>query len=245
MRRVIRELAIGVGIIILLVVIAVTYEGLRAAIVYNRLKGLTSNDVREMPYVADKMQDYNRIIRFYAAQAMTNIGAPPDEAAPALIRGLNDPYRMVRIQSVLTLVNIGADATTIPHLIVALDDGDPLVRNYAAYLLSKSPKLAHAAIPRLVKNLDDPLEAPMAAYVLCSIGAPAKEAIPKIITVFKQVSDKVTLVGLMEGLEKLGGDAKAAIPHLQTLSQDPDPEISKAASKAVQTITAPPAIPMP
>ncbi len=239
MRRVIRELAIGVGIIILLVVIAVTYEGLRTAIVYNRLKGLTHDNVTDVPYVADKMQDYNRVIRFYAAQAMTNIGAPPDEAAPSLIRGLNDPYRMVRIQSVLTLVNIGADATTIPYLIVALDDGDPLVRNYAAYLLSRSPKPAHAAIPRLVKNLDDPVEAPMAAYVLCSIGAPAKEAIPKIITVFKQVSDKITLMGLIEAIEKLGGDAKAAIPHLQTLTQDPDPEISKAATKAIQTISAP------
>lgn len=215
MRRVIRELAIGVGIIILLVVIAVTYEGLRMMIVHNRLQSFRGSDAKELPYVAEKLRDYNRFVRLHAVVAVLNIGR--------------------------------CDESTVPHLIKNLDDSDPLIREYSAYALTLSPEHARAAIPRLVKSLDDPIEAPMAAYVLCMIGSPAKEAMPQIITLLKQVKDKTTGVALIEGLGKFGSDAKAAIPHLQTLAQDPDPEISKAATKAIQAITNPapvvPAIP--
>ncbi len=213
MRRVIRELAIGVGIVILLMAMAVTYEGVRMMIVHNRLQALRPTDAKELPYVADKLHDYNRF---------------------------------VRIGAVVAVLNVGADESTVQHLVAGLDDTDPRIREYSAYALAHNPQVAHVAIPRLVQKLDDSRVADLAAFVLGSIGAPAKEAIPKIITLMNQNQGQ-SCTAFIHALGQFGGDAKAAIPHLQTLTQDPDPEISKAATKAIQAVTNPapvvPAIP--
>lgn len=239
MRRAIRLLAIVLGFCVVIGFAASAYELLRTYIVTYQLGKLTPADTQEIPHVVERLRDYNYYVRFAAAKALLYMGPTANkEAYPALVRTLKDPVPHVRAQAASSLTHYTLDASVIHILIDGLDDEDFMVRLTFLWLLAQNAKIADAAIPKFTELLDNPSKSGVAAKALGEIGPPAKAAVPKIIAVMGTRNDS-TRLDFIHALEKFGPDAQAAIPDLQQLTQDPDPQISQAAAKAVQAISAP------
>jgi HEAT repeat protein len=235
MLKKLRPLIILFGILIVLGLGASMYEVFRTIRVTERMSGIKPSDTQAIPYLVARLGDYNSVIRAKAAQELAGLGPAAKPAYEDLTRALKDPSAQVRANATAAFMHIG-DAACIPKLIEGLDDEDNEVRRYSACALRDNAKLASASVPRLTELLDDPWMGPWAAAALGEIGPPAKVSIPKIIAKLQTANDLSRLEYIV-ALQKFGSDAKAALPFLQTLTNDPDPLISQAATKAVQSIT--------
>ena len=94
--------------------------------------------------------------------------------------------------------------TTVPDLIAALKDPNPVVRRGGAITLGGLRAQAAAAVPALIEALQDP-NPPVreaAAYALGSIGAQAQAAIPALIAAIKDPEPDVR-VSAAEALVRL------------------------------------------
>jgi len=77
-----------------------------------------------------KLADYFWDVRLAAVESLGILLAQKKQAPLALIRKLEDPNELVRIQAVESMVAIG-DKKTLPKLWKAIHDPSPLVRSYA------------------------------------------------------------------------------------------------------------------
>jgi len=150
-------------------------------------------------------------VRARAAEALGHHGPAAASARSALVEKLADPETTVRRAAAKALGRLGADPeVTLPLLVKLLEDKDPSVRNRAMDSLAESgaqgldrliaslgnektaywaclivneigPKAA-AAVPALVKLLDDPqIDVRREAILaLGSIGAAASSAVPQL-----------------------------------------------------------------
>lgn len=113
-----------------------------------------------------------------------------DEAAPALIRALEDPDAQMRRNADLVIFELawGYDSKpmdmrkTIPALIRATADEDGTVRAWAALDLGEMGPDAKTAVPVLIKLVRDPDEGCRndACIALGDIGPAAKDALPAL-----------------------------------------------------------------
>jgi HEAT repeat protein len=132
-------------------------------------------------------------VRIRSAEALSNIGPPAKESAPALRKALLDKDPMLRVTAVLALTRIAREVKDPDHLtrvlIAALDEKDPKVRGAAAATLGLLGPKAVAAVPALAAALRDPLPGMRlwSAVALGQIGPAAKEAIPALL---KALEDK-------------------------------------------------------
>jgi len=94
--------------------------------------------------------------------------------------------------------------TTVPDLIAALKDPNPVVRRGGAITLGGLRAQAAAAVPALIEALQDPTPPvrEAAAYALGSIGAQAQAAIPALIAAIKDPEPDVR-AGAAEALVRL------------------------------------------
>jgi HEAT repeat protein len=206
------------------------------------------------PTLVDLLRHHQRELGFQPAMLLGQM-RPADlrSAAPALLEGLNDRNPGIRFQSALVLARIGRAETeaAIPVLINLLGadknpprqpeqtpaprayaEGSTSFRLQAAQALMKLGPEAKAAIPPLVKLLDDPQAALFAALALRQIGPEAVQ--PVLETWSKQ--DSFNRPGVIRALAQFGPKAKPATPKLIEALTSQDTRVREQAAIALRQI---------
>lgn len=160
-----------------------------------------------------------------------------------------------RWRAARALAAIGpAAAAAVPSLIQALGDQDPMVRAYAAHALGKIGPAAREAVPELVKKAVDEsrLVRREAREALLAIKAPSEVTLPLLLKVLEE-SEPEAVVSALETLaeqgkkivpklcealhnekacywaclliERIGPEAKEAVPHLIDCLDREEPEV--------------------
>ncbi len=128
----------------------------------------------------------------------------------------------------------------VPAIIELLKDKDPAVRAAAAHAFSSIGPEAEAAVPALVRCLDDRNNGLLqinAMMALGSIHTNGELAVPVLIEYLEGPRREWNYWSCaIQALSLYGevGQADAAIPVLQRLVEDPDPNIRDAAARALR-----------
>jgi HEAT repeat protein len=160
--------------------------------------------------------DNDENVRYWAAEALGEIGPEAKDAIPALIKALSDNDESVRIKAIYVIGRIGPAAKeAIPALIKAFGDSDYGARTVAGEALKKIGPEAKELVPVLIQALgDSDVNVRIAAAKeLGEIRPAAKEAIPALIKAFGD-SDWNVLRAVAKALGEMGPAAKEAIPAL-------------------------------
>lgn len=161
------------------------------------------------------------------------------EAVPHLVESLRDPFADVVFGALLSLWRMSlqgeADAIPAPEITPFLAHADPGIRSNAAMVLAHSAKPGQGELflPLTAAMEDaDPTVRVHAAAALGALGD--ADAIPFLV---KGLTDEKPLVRIRASYA-LGriGDRRACGPLIKRLD-DPDEDVSKAAYKALKTIT--------
>jgi HEAT repeat protein len=217
-------MAIGVGVVFLLLALAGGYELVRMQTFARRFpRGVTPKD---LPTLRAAMKDYNWAIRNNAIQYMMGLRSAGAAALPDLLDALDDSSPYVRASAAGTILCVAPNAPeVVPKLLHLLDDPDPIGRHGAVYFFSQvEGSKALPAKAQLAGLLQDPKYCTMAMGTLAigtlaKIGDPASDVVPQMIAGLA----KCPLMGrahYAESLAKFGPLANAATPQLRAFCLD-------------------------
>ncbi len=179
-----------------------------------------------LPEVGASLRDDEDVgVRYQAAKTLAQFADPA--ALPPLLDGLRDEDMYVRVQVTAALIRIGAPA--VDGLTEALGDARPAVRRAAAKALGKIDHADAAALQALGAALDDTDagQRRFAAQALGRLGA--TEAVEMLGAALRD-PDAQARNAAAAALQALG---EAAQPTLLAALDDPDPEISFVAARAL------------
>ena len=179
-----------------------------------------------LPEVGERLRlDEDVSVRYQAARALVQFADPA--TLPPLLDGLRDEDMYVRVQVTSALIRIGAPA--VDGLTEALGDGRPAVRRAAAKALGKIRHADAGALRALGAALrdDDAGQRRFAAQALGRLGA--TEAAGELGAALRDSDARVRHEAAM-ALQSLGD---AALPVLRAALDDPDPETSFLAARAM------------
>ena len=144
------------------------------------------------------------------------------QAAPFLVKRLEDNNDVLRRQVVDTIAEAGPDVPgVIPALIQVLDtDEDLYTRERAATALGEMGVKAVEAVPSLIQALQDPYTqvCDAAVLALANLGSDAAPAVPALLQALEQ--GECTHVRVIIALRKIGPAALEAVPSVITMLSD-------------------------
>ena len=168
----------------------------------------------EEPFLSNRKARAERIFRSIAPNANSGGGIESKTRIEQLIENLTDRKDAYgRYYAAEALGEIGPNAKeAIPHLIIALEDENVVVKSSTAWALGKIGPGAKEAIPHLIIALKDKnyYVRKCAVDALGNIGPGAKEAVPALISALK---DEIACVRESAG-QALGKIGKDAVPEL-------------------------------
>lgn len=178
-----------------------------------------------------------------AAVALRRIGPA---STSVLLAALEDRNERVRYNAANALGYLPAsDEKVIPALVKLLDDQDAAVRATAAYALGRIGPKAAAAAPNLAARLNDKGEwtfypsfdigstTTVGAHILAAlkdISPEPKSIVPIIVQDLKKT--RHVSGAMRETLQRLGPEAKEAVPVIEALLGDPDEGLAAAMALA-------------
>ena len=172
-------------------------------------------------------------LRSWAIAALSAMGKEAAPAAPALV----DAARHGETDAFYALANMGPAAeAVVPSLSNLLSSSDTEVRSLAAAALAFIDPSATAAIPILVRDCYDCVDA------LVAIGAPA---VPSLIAVLRKDPSPRRRLAAVNALKEMGPVANSARPALEALLRDGDSKIRNAAADAIRALGGEPEQAMP
>jgi HEAT repeat protein len=131
-----------------------------------------------VPALAALLNDEDESLRYHAIWALGLIGPKARRTIPAVLRALEDADEEVRCKVVFALPRLGTEADeAVPALIKRFRDSDADVGEMAS---KAAAQFGEAAVPHLVKALEDPESAWRAVEALGGIGPDAHSAIPAL-----------------------------------------------------------------
>jgi HEAT repeat protein len=206
-----------------------------------RLQQIGAPEVRGAATVlVDLLRQHQRDLGFQPAMLLGQM-RPADlrAAVPALREALNDGNPAIRFQAAMILVRMGKVETeaAVPILIDLLGvDTSPsspqAFRLQAMQALARIGPEAKAAIPSLVKLLDDAQAAQVAASALSQLGPDALQ--PVLETWTKQES--YNRPGVIKAFSQFGPKAKPAAPKLIEALASQDAQVRVLAANALRQI---------
>jgi len=209
-----------------MLITALGESGSVASVVINLGEAETLIDIGRpaVPALIAALKDGDPMVRWQAAKALGEIG--DSSATPALIAVLNDPQWKVREQTAKALGKIG-DKSAVPAMIAALNnDRSSMKERLAAFL----GKVIHSAVPAMIAALnnfrssmkergeDSEFHKPFGAFRGLDGPSPS-------------VSISYVREAAAIGLGEIG-DA-SAVPALIAALEDDDPDVIKAATRAL------------
>lgn len=200
-----------------------------------------------LPALTAALKHEDKTVRWWAAQALEELGPDAQSAIPALIASLGDTERPVN-NSASTLAAIGT--MTIPPLLDVLKNpaSSPMARTGAAGALGAIGPRASVAVPDLIEALKD-RRIPNAAqtardwYPVCfaaaaalgAIGPDAKAAVPALIELLRDANPRGHQVAA-DAIGNIGPEAAMAVPALVPILRDKDQETATRAAMALGAI---------
>ena len=188
-------------------------------------------------FLVKGLQNEDYCVCVSVAKILGDLGPDAVAAVPALIKTLREKDERVSAAAAEALKRIRSCA--IPFLSRALldDDCDWKARLNVVWVLSDIGPDAKAAVPALIKALEDDDESvrTAAARALGNIGPAAKEAVPSLILALRDDEWSIR-EDTAEALGKIGPAAKEAVPYLQKALHDPEEEVRASATKALTLI---------
>jgi HEAT repeat protein len=199
----------------------------------NRVRFRAQSLPRKMRYfVLDKVKMPLSVqVRAEAAHALGIIGPDAKAAAPALAKALHDRESIVCWEAARSLGLLGE--SSMPALITALRDSDPVVRHCAAYAVGEAGPSGLAAVPALISSLLDTNEqvCSSAAYSLSVLGNPG---VPALIATMEK-GDSAARVAAAKVVLGLYFEVPTLTPALARMARDTN---SVAGQQALQTLNA-------
>lgn len=174
-------------------------------------------------------------------------GYPNYVALSALIDGIDDQSKEVRIESLQSLVNLGppVDPTQVQQLIAKMQqrlkvDRDKTVSIWLrVYLIQLDPKqITEANLNYFAKHLKstEPGVAPDAAKALGAVGEKAKDKIKDLVAVLDS-SDVNLVICAVWALARMGPTAKECLPALERQLNHKESSVRSAIQEAIKSIS--------
>jgi HEAT repeat protein len=182
----------------------------------------------------------NRVasIRDRAAAALSKIDPKEQELVAGLIdvvRGQDEGARDFAFQRLQKLADRAKEA--VPVLLTAMVDRDARVRQQAITALAAiDPKHKEVLSALRKASLDEREDLPVRLEALNALGRGGKAAVPFLQEALKEVEKPEVLVHAAKSLQKIGPDAKDAVPGLRFLLEDNTEEVRRAAADALRAI---------
>jgi HEAT repeat protein len=198
------------------------------------------------------LSEPNAVLRRNAAYALGEGGFKSELAVPALLTALNDPDAEVRSESAGALGQIRRrPQQVVPALVSTLEDINSGVRASSARALGDFGAEARSAMPALLLwlKVEDPATQHAAALALVRVNQDVDVVVTALIENLhsRQASVRTSAASV---LGMLGGEARAAIPALESLLSDSERVVrgdvitsvsaqAKAALARIQTLSRP------
>jgi HEAT repeat protein len=190
-----------------------------------------SVDAALIPVLLERLEDPEESVRI---EALSTLGRTRSrDAVPALLRLWHEEEDL-RPAVVAALADIPPGPEALPALLASLEDRDWEVSYDAARALGAMGAEAAAACGPLVRRLEERRLPHAASYALVRIGAPAVEELLGALE--RGDGDLRSWVAFTLG--GMGRKARAAVPALAALLEDPDPLVRANAAGALLRITA-------
>lgn len=216
----------------------------RAAAAYALYKIDESRSETVVAALTRVLVDGDAAARDDAATALIEIGAPGQNAVPALLRMLEDDDELAagRGRAALALAAISEPrADIVPALVRALSARDDRVGVQAAYALSCLAGSLPAVVPDLIRVLQDRGVAvevrARVANVLAMAGEPAAEIVRALQQALND-EDWWVRVYAARSLGEVGTAARVAVPTLAKLTRDEDDQVRRNAIWALAQLGA-------
>ncbi len=237
---------------------AFTELGSEIHLTVNSLRARVATDVDPMlaksaiPELIAALKDESVLVRRRAADTLGVFGPEARTAVPALIEVLKDPDPGTKQESSVSeiatasLGQIGPDAKVAASAMMGiLNTKDSSLRTDALVTLAKIVPKDKKLVPLFVQILKDKDQQGLryaAAMALGYLGRDAREAVPDLIEALKAVDIKdlkrrsLIFGGVLWALEQVGPDAKAAVPAIRALANDPDEHVRAASRQALKKL---------
>ena len=184
------------------------------------------------------------LVRLQAVRSLGRIGPAAKEAVPTLKFAVKDPS--VASACRLALWHISNDAGQIKELIDTLKVKDPLIRSSAIRALGEIGPKARAAMPLLIKGLEEQELFVTNATIeaLGQMGTAAKAAVPHLAKIVNG-EEPINAGNALMTLGALGRDAKDDVPAIARALRHPNKNVRANAISALGQIgpLAKPAVP--
>lgn len=186
-------------------------------------------------------KEQDRVARSCEVRALVRTGGPTASDLPDLIRLLKDADPSTRYNVAKIIGNLGSVAQpAITDLVITMNtDPNSLVRCYCAEALGNIGPGAQPAIFDLVRFLEDRLKdnyRHQAAVALGKIAPPNDPKVTKVLLVALMDKSADVKAYAARGLALLHAQDAKVVPALQSLANDADPKIRRAASESLKQL---------
>lgn len=177
--------------------------------------------------------------RLWARFAIAKITGDEEAHMPEFIKALGNKKTLFPGMASAALAGFGRTASeAVPLLIAELDEANAEYRWSAAGALANIGEEAAEAVPALANTLNDPDEKVRwyAAWALGQIGSAAERAIPSLLPLLDDIDDDVRGYAA-RSIANIGGkQAAIALPLLEALTLDENPNVRLAAEESCRKI---------
>lgn len=191
-----------------------------------------------LPRLIEAMQDEdNWDLQWAATDALGSMASADPPVMAALLAALGRPSPVVRSAASRALARVGVAA--IPQLLTLVQAQDDPRAGWAAFSLGEMGPAAISAAPQLVEGLQSAGDvlSTACAIALARIAADPR-TIPHLVRIIESTDTRHPRSAAANALGGLGPLAITAVPALELLLGDDDPDCSVAAQEALDAINA-------
>jgi hypothetical protein len=198
--------------------------------------------LRSSPRMPEERSE-REFLAWGADRAFWILGTRAVSALPELVRMMNDPSRPETARRAAGTLR-AFRTNSLPALLTVVDNPNHPCRTAAILALQImrrdfGPAL-EPALPHLIQSLSPTNGTSIPGWAARALGefkSAPQLVVPALTGCFSR-PDKYLRTSCAEALARIGAPAANALPALTNVLVDPDPEVSKAASNAILSITA-------
>jgi HEAT repeat protein len=187
------------------------------------------------PVVVALLDDDDPGVRSVCMAALIEFPSVRDRSAlPALRKRHQDDEVQLQMMAGIAIYRIEQDAEMLRWFVMLLNHADPQIRVLAMSHLGRLSEYAPEAYPEIVARAKDPDKA-MRCNVMNALAYFGEKGVPTLIDGLSDADAGVRYHAVLIA-ERLGPDARKAMPALEACLRDPDPGVRHAVHSALPSI---------